>query len=261
MARAIRHTGKPARIATLGVLARALHALNPLSVAAPMADPTAAEAEERVPAWQARPSTMSARTWRLAKALSWCGNPFVISLPCYAATAYKASPRWRERGRWWAISTAVMTLPSFVHVRYGVRTGRFSDADISLRHQRFWPYMGELASVLASYGVMRALRAPRQMTALVVSMAGGMVAVTGITLVWKISMHVVGTAGAVTVLTLLYGKKASPLFALVPLVGWSRHTLEHHSAAQIAVGAAIGAAAPLIVFREMGLIGEKHQGG
>ena len=124
---------------------------------------------------------------------------------------------------------------------------------MSLRHQRFWPYMGELASVLASYGMMRVLRAPKEMTALVISVASGMVAVTGITLVWKISMHVVGTAGAVTVLTLLYGKKASPLFALVPLVGWSRHTLEHHSPAQIIAGAAVGAAAPLIVFRGMGL--------
>lgn len=260
MAHAMRHTGRTARTAKRGILARALYALNPLSVAAPIADPDAAEAGEQAPAWKVRPPTMSVATWRLAKALSWCGNPFVISLPCYAATAYKASPRWRERARWWAISTAVMTLPSFVHVRYGVRTGRFSDAEISLRHQRFWPYMGELAAVLASYGMMRALRAPKEMTALVVSVAGGMVAVTGITLVWKISMHVVGTAGAVTVLTLLYGKKVSPLFVLVPLVGWSRHTLEHHSPAQIAAGAAVGAAAPLIVFREMGLMGKKHSG-
>ena len=41
------------------------------------------------------------------------------------------------------------------------------------------------------------------------------------------------TAGAVTVLVLLYGKRWLPLALLVPLVGWSRYVLEHHSPAQI----------------------------
>jgi len=207
------------------------------------------------PTWKVRPTTMTPTTWRLAKVLSWCGNPFVISIPCFAATSIRATSRWRERLRWWTIATAVMTLPSFIYVRYGVRSGRLSDHEVSVRQERFWPYMGEIAAVLSSYGLMRVMRAPREMTALVVSVAGAMMTITGVTLMWKMSMHVVGTAGAATVLVLLYGKRAAPALALIPLVGWSRYVLEHHTIAQIMAGALVGTASPLIVFQRMGLLG------
>ncbi len=233
---------------------RRLDDLHPLAtVAVPASDVVGGAT---APAWQARPIDMAPGTWRLAKALSFCGNPFVISIPCFAATSGRSTPLWSDRLRWWGIATAVITVPSFVHVRYGVRTGRLSDHEVSVRQERFWPYMGEIAAVATSYGLMRALHAPREMTALVVSVAGAMVVVTGVTLVWKMSMHVVGTAGAATVLVLLYGRRATPALVLIPLVGWSRYVLEHHSLGQIVAGGLVGAAAPLIVFRRMGLLGD-----
>jgi membrane-associated phospholipid phosphatase len=234
-------------------LARTLHNLNPLAMAARPGKPGP---NNTAPAWRARPTDMPPALWRLARFLSFCGNPFVISIPCFAATSIRSSRRWSDRLRWWGIAAAVMTLPSFMHVRYGVRTGRFSDPEISVRQERFWPYLGEVAAVLTSYGIMRVLRAPREMTALVVSVAGAMVVITGVTLVWKMSMHVVGTAGAVTVLVLLYGRRMLPLLILVPLVGWSRYVLEHHTPAQVIGGGVVGVAAPLIVFRAMGLPSE-----
>lgn len=208
----------------------------------------------QAPAWQARPVAIAPATWWAARVLSFCGNPFVISIPCVAATSLRATRPWPDRLRWWGIATAVMMLPSLVYVRYGVRTGRLSDHEVSVREERFWPYMGEIAAVLTSYGLMRVLRAPREMTALVVSVAGAMMTVTAVTLVWKMSMHVVGTAGTATVLVLLYGRRAAPALALIPLVGWSRYALEHHTVAQIVAGGVVGAAAPLIVFRRMGLL-------
>jgi len=236
--------------------AKALQRFNPRVM---LAATTTPEVVKQSPAWKERPPTMSPTTWRIATFLSQCGNPFVISIPCFAATSFRATSRWSDRLRWWGIATAVMTLPSFIYVRYGVRTGRLSDHEVSVRHERFWPYMGEIAAVLASYGIMRVLRAPREMTALVVSVAGAMMTITGVTLVWKMSMHVVGTAGAVTVFVLLYGKRALPLVALVPLVGWSRYVLEHHTLAQIIAGAVVGAAAPLAVFPALGVPTTKSQ--
>lgn len=90
--------------------------------------------------------------------------------------------------------------------------------------------------------------------ALVASVSAAMVAITGVTLYWKMSMHVAGTAGTVTVLTLVYGRRALPLVVLVPAVAWSRNVLDHHTPAQALAGAALGSAAPLIVFRQMGLL-------
>ncbi len=233
------------------LLGRKLRDLNPLTAARHV---PAVGDHTPAPAWQAPSAGMSPTTWRLAKILSFCGNPFVISIPCFAATSLRSTRRWPDRLRWWGIATAVMTLPALVYVRYGVRTGRLSDHEVSVREERFWPYMGEIAAVVASYGIMRVLRAPREMTALVVSVAGAMMTITGVTLVWKISMHVVGTAGATTVLVLLYGKRAAPALTLIPLVGWSRYALEHHTVAQIIAGGLVGTAAPLIVFQRMGLL-------
>ncbi len=42
---------------------------------------------------------------------------------------------------------------------------------------------------------------------------------------------------------------------MVPLVAWSRYVLDHHTPAKALAGAAVGAAAPLVVFRGMGLPG------
>lgn len=206
---------------------------------------------EPVPAWRERPVHMAPTTWRVAKLISLLSNPMVISLPCFAAVSMKATPHWRERLRWWGIASAAMSLTPLVHIRWGVRTGRLSDHEITVRRERFWPYMAELGAVGCSYLAMRTFNAPRVMTAMVLSVATGMVIITGVTLFWKMSMHVSGTSGTVMLITLLYGKQWIPLFLFIPVVGWSRYVLDHHTVAQAAAGAVIGASAPVIVFWAM----------
>lgn len=206
-----------------------------------------------VPAWKERPDSMSPTVWRAARILSRIGNPMVLAVPCFFAVSYKATPRWPDRIRWWILSCSLITLVPLIHIRWGVRTGRISDHDVSVREERFWPYMLQIVTVGTTYALLRALGAPRLIVALVVSVSTAMVAITGVTLYWKMSMHVASTAGTVTVLSLVCGKRAVPLIVLVPAVAWSRYMLDHHTPAQALAGAALGAAAPLIVFRQMGL--------
>jgi membrane-associated phospholipid phosphatase len=113
--------------------------------------------------------------------------------------------------------------------------------------------MAELGAAGCSYLLMRSLEAPKVMTAMMLSVATGMVIITGVTLFWKISMHVSGAAGTVMLIVLLYGKQWIPLFLFIPVVGWSRSILEHHSVAQAATGAMLGSLVPAIVFRAMHL--------
>lgn len=194
---------------------------------------------------------LSDRTHRCAHLLSLVSNPMVLSVPCFAAVSWRAAPTWRERFRWWAVASLAMSLTPFVHVRWGVRTGRLSDHDVSIRQERFWPYMTELGAIGGSYLLMRTTGAPPLMTAMVVSVGLGIGTVTAVTLFWKISMHVTGASGTATLLVLVYGKPWLPLFLLVPAVGWSRYVLEHHTVGQTLAGAAAGALAPLLVFRAM----------
>jgi membrane-associated phospholipid phosphatase len=197
---------------------------------------------------------MSPAVWRWAKLISQLANPMVLSLPCFAAVSYRASPHWSQRLRWWSIASLAMSLTPFAHVRWGVRTGRLSDHEVSVRQERFWPYMAELGAIGSSYLLMRVLGAPKLMTAMVLSVGLGVSTVTAVTLLWKVSMHVTGTAGTATLLVLIYGKRWIPVFLIVPAVGWSRHVLDHHTPSQIATGAAIGTLAPLMVFRAMHLL-------
>jgi hypothetical protein len=44
---------------------------------------------------------------------------------------FEGYPRWRERLRWWGIASAALGLTPLVHIRWGVRTGRLSDHEIS----------------------------------------------------------------------------------------------------------------------------------
>jgi hypothetical protein len=87
------------------------------------------------------------------------------------------------------------------------------------------------------------------MTGLVLTVATGMVIITGVTLYWKMSIHVGGTSGTIMIMVLLYGQGWIPVFLFVPAVGWSRYVLEHHTVAQAAAGAIIGALVPVMVIR------------
>ena len=161
--------------------------------------------QPRAPTGKTRPEYLSPAIWRAARLISLLSNPMVLSLPCFAAVSWKATPTWSERIRWWGISSLAMTLTPFVHARWGVRSGRLSDHDVSIRQERFWPYMGELSAIGCSYLLMRGLEAPRLMTGMVLSVGVGITAVTGVTLFWKTSMHVTGASGTAMLLVLVYG--------------------------------------------------------
>jgi len=87
-----------------------------------------------------------------------------------------------------------MTLPPVIHIRWGLRTGRPSDPEITVRQERLVPYLAQIATLSVTYGLLRRLRAPRLVIAVVISVAGAIVIITGVTTVWKMSMHLTGAA-------------------------------------------------------------------
>ena len=93
---------------------------------------------------------------------------------------------------------------------------------------------------------------------LVAAFVAGLVSVVvfmGINLLWKISVHTAFAAGTVTMVILLYGALGAIAAVLLPIIGWSRIELEHHSPAQVAAGALLSALIVCIVFNSFGLIG------
>ncbi len=92
------------------------------------------------------------------------------------------------------------------------------------------------------------IHAPSDLIRLVAAGVVGLVSVTLVTLVWKISIHVAVVTGSSVTLVILFGW---PLLVLLPVVGltaWSRVALRDHSRSQVIVGALLGVVVAGIMF-------------
>ena len=98
------------------------------------------------------------------------------------------------------------------------------------------------------------LGAPRELVAAFVAALLAIVIYMSINLWWKISVHTGFAAASITVLFVLYGTIGVVTAALLPLIGWSRIELEHHSPIQVVVGALMASLIVVVVFHLFGLV-------
>ncbi len=73
--------------------------------------------------------------------------------------------------------------------------------------------------------------------------------VAGISLVWKISLHMLGVGMFVASALLVGGVKFWPIALLIPIVAWARLRLHRHTPYQLAGGTLLGVLITLVVFR------------
>lgn len=122
------------------------------------------------------------------------------------------------------------------YILLGVRLGKLSDLDVSQRAERTGPMLFGLCSALLGLGVLLSLHAPKNLeTILIITIVSDLLLLV-ITWWWKISVHAAALAGALTLLTALYGAAMLPAFVLLGFVSWSRVVLGRHTPAQVIVG-------------------------
>jgi hypothetical protein len=181
-----------------------------------------------------RPSDLSDR---LAHAVSAVMNPGYVALPTFLVVAVATAPNvWTGAG-WWVVTTLGISVAPLLYVALGVRSGRFSDHHLSVREQRLVPFVVGLVSAGAALAILLAWHASRALLATVASVVIGVVIAMAIThgARWKVSLHLGGIAGSVTVFVLLFGPILLVLTPLVALVGWARWRVSAHSVAQAVV--------------------------
>lgn len=186
------------------------------------------------PASAGRPSDPSDR---LAHAVSAVMNPGYVALPTFLVVAVATAPTvWTGVG-WWAVTTLGISAAPLLYVALGVRSGRFADHHLSVREQRLVPFVVGLMSAGAALAILLAWHASRALLATVASVVIGVVIAMAIThgLRWKVSLHLGGIAGSVTVFVLLFGPLLLVLTPLVALVGWARWRVGAHTVAQAVV--------------------------
>ena len=197
----------------------------------------------------ARPLPLHLRVARLVGELL---SPPPILAVLALIVAWDSSPTPAMAVLWGGIAAMSTSVLPYVLILRGVRRGRLSDRNISLRAQRIRFAAVAITSILAGLAVLAAFDAPAEMVALQASIAVGVACGWVITLWWKISVHAAIAAGAATVLLLVFGPALLVVWPLVAVIAWSRVQVGDHTPAQVLAGVALGVVVNATVFPLLG---------
>jgi membrane-associated phospholipid phosphatase len=188
------------------------------------------------------------RRLRVARLVGELLSPPPILVAVALAVAWVSSPTRAMAVVWGTIAALFASVLPYALILRGVRQGRLSNRNISLRKQRIRFGGVAIASILFGLAVLAALDAPAEMVALLASIAVGVAGGWVVTLWWKISVHAAIAAGAATVLTLVFGPALLAVWPLVALIAWSRVQVGDHTPAQVLAGVALGIVVNATVF-------------
>ena len=178
-----------------------------------------------------------ARTF--ARFISWIGHPLVFVAASVAVVV--GTQLGLHAGLPILIALLLSTLvPTAILLLSGLRSGRWSDADVSVRkeRQRFFPWAVPFS--LAGVLVMYLIHAPAYI------IRGGMVTLALFLGSWivncflKLSLHALFAFYCAMILFRIGGGWGTIAFLLACLVAWSRLFLRRHTPVELIVGIALG---------------------
>jgi len=174
-------------------------------------------------------------------------SPAIISLPLvFLIALYHASSSIAVLS-YTCITLFFLSIGPLLYIVIGVRLGKFTDIDVSVRSQRTGPFIFGLASSLVGLLILALAHGPKNLqTLLLITLLSGSVMMI-ITFWWKISLHSSSVASAVTILAILYGTVVLPAYLLVIAVGWSRVVLRRHTIAQVVAGALLSTVLTVLI--------------
>jgi membrane-associated phospholipid phosphatase len=185
---------------------------------------------------------------RVARLVGELLSPSPILVVLALVVAWASSPTPAMAVLWGGIAAVSASLLPYALILRGVRRGRLSDKNISLREQRIRFGIVAIGSILLGLAVLAAFDAPAELVALLASIAVGVACGWVVTLWWKISVHAAIAAGAATVLLLVFGPALLAVWPLVAVVAWSRVQVGDHTPAQVLAGVALGVVVNATVF-------------
>jgi membrane-associated phospholipid phosphatase len=204
--------------------------------------------ETVVAALQAKPTHV-----HVARHISNILSPAVISLPLVLLVALYRSSNQASNLYYALITIFFASIGPLLYIVIGVRLGKFTDVDVSVRSQRTGPFLFGLGSCFLGLLVIAQTHGPKNLqTLMIMTIISGIILMIT-TMWWKISIHASTLAGAVTLLTALYGLIMLPAYLLVILVSWSRVVLHRHTIAQVIAGSLVSIAMTLILLKIRGI--------
>ncbi|MFJ6419021.1 hypothetical protein [Paeniglutamicibacter sp. NPDC091659] len=182
--------------------------------------------------------TRSPATPRLARAVSHVFAPTVLVTALLLLTPLRfPQVSWGQA----LLATTFTTLIPWAALGWARTTGKVSDVHVTRREQR-WPLLlTALASILLGLALLVMTHAEPVLLREVLLILLGLLVTGGITMAWKISIHVAVAAFVFlhAFENLAFGPHLA--VAMVAVTSWSRIQLRHHTTNQVFAGAVVGA--------------------
>lgn len=141
---------------------------------------------------------------------------------------------------WWNVSIwGAGIVPMAVIFRMFYRK-RVSGKHLPLREERTVPYLVSIGSTGLTFAALWLLNAPAIFCAMMLAYWGNTIFLLAVNFWWKMSAHMMGATGPLTVLVWKAGSGVLPLFLLPIAVAWARIRLKVHTPAQVVAGGLLG---------------------
>lgn len=193
----------------------------------------------------------SASANKLAEVVSFIFHPLLVVIPTLVIAMTRLGSTLGQAIFWTVLSIAIVNLPMALLLFWGVRSGKYSDASVSVREQRTSIYAVGGACLVILLTVLIIGKAPAVIIACLISAVIATALGYWINRYTKLSLHSAAMAGCTAVLLW-----TAPLIGVImaifaPLVGWARIRLKHHTPVQILIGWMVSMICVFVVFQMM----------
>jgi membrane-associated phospholipid phosphatase len=141
---------------------------------------------------------------------------------------------------WFAWAIGLVGVMPALFIFYAHKTNHISDIRLIKRQDRFGPFSVASIGMILTILIFFKLGVPTPLLLFLMSGLLILLIATIVTFFWKISIHALAISAIVMTVNVSTYFHYWYLFALLPIVMWSRIELKRHNMAQVAAGALVG---------------------
>lgn len=168
-------------------------------------------------------------------------SPFIISIIILLAVTYVSSSGLKEFLIWVLIIIFfLVVLPigySYLKSIHATgQRGQVGDPTSYLRHHRSKVWFVGIITVIPCLLLLLYLKSPPAIMVTLFLIFIMSLAVAGANRIIKASFHIATVTTFVIIITALWGMSILPILIILPIIGWARYYLGHHTIIEMAVG-------------------------
>ena len=188
---------------------------------------------------------------RIAEIISYVFHPLLVVIPTLVIAMVRLGSTLGQAIFWTVLSIVIVNLPMALLLLWGVRSGKYTDASVSVREQRTSIYAVGGTCLVILLAVLIIGKAPVVIIACLISAVIATALGYWVNRYTKLSLHSAALAGCTAVLLW-----TAPLIGVIMavfalLVGWARIRLKHHTPVQILIGWMVSMICVFVVFQLM----------